>query len=44
MAGQGSFRVLEGRDLYEKYIVVKQYKFDPFMAIDIAEQAVKLQE
>ena len=44
MVGQGSFRVLEGRDLYEKYIVVKQYKFDPFMAIDIAEQAVKLQE
>ena len=30
--------------MYEKYIVVKQYKFDPFMAFDIAEQAVKLQE
>ena len=30
MVGQGSFRVLEGRDLYEKYIVVKQYKFDPY--------------
>ena len=30
--------------MYEKYIVVKQYKFDPFMAIDIADKAVKLQE